>query len=73
MTSLYTRDGLEAYSSETSASLRAAFPWMPEIIWTARIPDGPHLHAGGDTPQEAVDNWRRRHGDPVRFIEAIAA
>lgn len=73
MTPVYTADGLEAYPSETSASLREAFAWMPVTIWTAHIPYGPHLHSSGDTPEEAVANWRRRHGDPARYAERIAA
>jgi hypothetical protein len=70
---VYTDDGLVAYASETSAKLRADFPWMPAIIWTSRPADGASLHSSGDTADEALANWRARHGEPARFIERLAA
>lgn len=69
----YTRDGLEAYATVTRPELIEEFPWMRPILWTARIPEGPFLHATGITAEEAFAKWRTRHGALARFIERNVA
>lgn len=65
--------GFTVRATRPAADIRASFPWMPDILWTATIADGPHLHATGDTKAAAIARWIIRHGDPASYRERMAA
>ncbi len=45
---------------EPSAAMRDMIPYP---FWIAEPVDLSAKHAAGDTPEEAIANWKRRHGD----------